>query len=108
MRSRPSIRSGGESVMAIWDEATWQGPPDSNFGGSTIECRGLVLHIAEGSYDGTIAWMKNPVSDVSSHFVIAKDGRIAQMLDTAVTAWTQAAGNGHWVSVENEGFSTQG
>lgn len=94
--------------MAIWNEATWQGPPDSNFGGPTIECRGLVLHIAEGSYEGTIGWMKNPVSDVSSHFVIARDGRIAQMLDTAVTAWTQAAGNGHWVSVENEGFSTQG
>lgn len=94
--------------MALWGMASWQGPPDSNYNGPTVECRGLVLHIAEGSYEGTISWMKNPVSDVSSHFVIARDGRIAQMLDTAVTAWTQAAGNGHWVSVENEGFSTDG
>jgi hypothetical protein len=70
-----------------------------------VEQRGLVLHIAEGSFEGTIAWQRNPAAQVSSHFVVAKDGRIAQVVDTAVTAWTQQAGNGHWVSVENEGFT---
>lgn len=92
--------------MAIWPKATWAGPPDSNYDGSMVEFRGLVIHIAEGSYDGTIGWQRNPVSDVSSHFVVGLDGAVAQMLDTTVTAWTQAAGNGHWVSVENAGFST--
>lgn len=92
----------------LWSEVPYLGPPDDNWTRGFVECRGLVLHIAEGSFDGTIAWMRNPASDVSSHFVIARDGRIAQMLDTGQTAWTQVAGNGHWVSVENEGFSTQG
>lgn len=92
----------------LWSEVPYLGPPDDNWTRGFVECRGLVLHIAEGSFDGTIAWMRNPASDVSSHFVIARDGRIAQMLDTEHTAWTQVAGNGHWVSVENEGFSTQG
>lgn len=91
--------------MALWDKATWMGPPDSNYSGSMVEVRGLVLHIAEGSYQGTISWQKNSVSDVSSHFIFGlNEGERAQMLDTNTTAWTQAAGNGHWVSVENAGF----
>jgi hypothetical protein len=92
--------------MPIWAQASWQGPPDSNFGGPAVECRGLVEHIAEGSYGGTIGWQQNPISDVSSHFVMGLNGEVAQMLDTNATAWTQAAGNGHWVSAEFAGFST--
>jgi hypothetical protein len=93
--------------MALWSGASWQGPPDSNWGGSMSEVRGLVWHIAEGSYWGTIGWQKNPISDVSSHFIVGLlPGEVAQMLDTTQTAWTQAAGNGHWVSVEFAGYST--
>jgi hypothetical protein len=91
--------------MAKWsDLATWRGPT-SNQGGGMVEVRGVVLHIAEGSYEGTISWQKNPSSDVSSHFVKGKaDGEEAQIVDTDTTAWTQAAGNGHWLSIENAGF----
>jgi len=75
-----------------------------NTGGPMIERRGVVEHIAQGYYEGTIAWQMNPSANVSSHFIVAKDGRITQMVDTDITAWTQAAGNGHWLSIENEGF----
>lgn len=93
--------------MAIWPKASYLGPPDANWAGSMSEFRGLVWHIAEGSYQGTISWQKNPIADVSSHFVIGLNaGEIAQMLDTTQTAWTQSAGNGHWVSVEFAGFAT--
>ena len=70
-----------------------------------LEYRGLVLHIAEGTYEGTIAWQKNPAAEVSSHFVVDTDGTMAQMVDTDVTAWTQQLGNGHWLSVENAGHT---
>jgi hypothetical protein len=83
------------------------GPPDSNFSGAMKGFMGLVLHIAEGSYQGTINWQKNPISDVSSHTVHGKAGERAQMLDINLTAWTQANGNGWWVSVEHEGFNTE-
>jgi hypothetical protein len=63
-----------------------------------------VLHIAEGYFEGTIAWQKNPAARVSSHFVIAKDGRTAQIVDTDIRAWAQRSGNPSWLSVENEGF----
>lgn len=103
--------------MARWtDLATWVGAGE-NFGDGDYvsgeasdrmyEVRGVILHIAEGSYAGTVAWQNNPGSDVSSHFTAAKDGRLAQGVDTDDTAWTQGAGNGRWISVENEGFHTE-
>lgn len=83
------------------------GPPDSNWGG-TIQRppMGMVVHIAEGSFQGTIAWQRNPVADVSSYFVVSQAGEIVQMLDLDVMAWTQANGNPAWIGVENEGFAT--
>jgi len=92
-------------TMARWtDIAEWVGPT-VNQGGPMVEYRGLVLHIMQGSYAGSISWGKNPASDVSFHFATRGDGHIGQLVDTNVTAWTQGSGNGHWISVENEGFS---
>lgn len=104
--------------MGRWsDIATWRGLPADNFGdGDTVEGEssdamsghmGVVVHIAEGTFEGTISWERNPSSNISSHFVVAKDGRIAQMLDTRDRSWCQAVGNSQWISVECEGYHTQ-
>jgi N-acetylmuramoyl-L-alanine amidase-like protein len=86
---------------------SYLGPPDSNWGGSVVRPPlGMVVHIAEGSYWGTIGWQQNPNSDVSSYFVVSRAGDIAQMLDLDLMAWTQANGNPFWIGVENEGFNT--
>jgi hypothetical protein len=95
--------------MAIWSSALgypvqWRGPTPNRVAGGMYEWRGVVLHIAEGSYEGTISWQLNPAASVSSHFIVAKDGRIAQMVDTLDRAWTQVDGNGRWLSIEHEGF----
>jgi hypothetical protein len=91
--------------MGRWtDLATWRGP-SPNQGGAAVEQRGVVLHIAEGSYDGTVAWCLNPSAEISAQFVSAKDGRACQLVDTDITAWTQAAGNGRWISIEFEGHA---
>lgn len=88
--------------MSSWsDISTWRGT--NNHGGPMLEHRGVVLHIAEGSYEGTIAWCQNSSAEVSAHFVVAKDGRIAQLVDTAVQSWCQSAGNPYYLSIENEG-----
>lgn len=91
--------------MARWKDIAPRQESTVNQGGSMIEVRGLVVHIAEGSYEGTISWQQNPAAEVSSHFIVSKKGAICQMVDTSVTAWTQSSGNGRWISVENEGFS---
>jgi len=88
----------------------------------------IVIHIAEGTYNGTIAWMQNPNSRVSSHFIVGQDGRIAEMGDIRSTAWcngtsTNPANSTYYgyatarlvkerktnanyftISIENEGF----
>lgn len=92
--------------MSRWsDLAEWRGPTP-NQSGAMLEQRGLVVHIASGFYEGTISWEKNPNADVSSHFVSGREGQMAQIVDTDRTAWTQRDGNGHWLSVECEGFAT--
>jgi hypothetical protein len=110
--------------MGRWTEiAEWRGPTLNEGDGDgrpnesedrSVEQRGVVLHIADGYYDGTIAWQRNDASDVSSQFVVAgardvargvPDGKAAQVVDTDIRAWTQRDGNGHWLSIECSGFS---
>lgn len=67
--------------------------------------RGMVLHIAEGSYDGTIGWARNPAAQVSYYAVVAQDGRVAQVVDLDDKAWTQGHGNAEWLGVEFEGHT---
>jgi hypothetical protein len=91
--------------MARWNDiATWRGPSPNIGEDGQSEVRGLVVHIAAGWYEGTIAWQKNDASNISSHFIVGREGQIAQMVDTSDAAWTQRSGNGEWLSVECEGF----
>ncbi len=61
--------------------------------------KAVVLHIAEGSYEGTLQEFadSNPAQK-SSHFVIAKDGRIAQLVSMNDSAWANGLcwQNNHW------------
>src|SRR5688572_16576100 len=85
-----------------------------NHGGPMSGHRGLVLHIAEGSYDGTVAWQLNgnqryadgtPVTTAST-WIVGKDrGQWPQMVDTDTIAWCQRAGSVAWLSVELAGFA---
>lgn len=54
----------------------------------------IVLHSTGGGYAGAVAWLKNPDSKVSAHYVVAKDGRITQLVDTSESAWH--AGTSKW------------
>lgn len=96
--------------MARWtDFITRQEDTANKRPGGMVEFRGVVIHTAEGYYEGTISWEKNRSAQVSSHFVTGKNsGQVAQMMDDHDGAWTQIAGNYHWLSVENEGFGSKG
>ncbi len=64
--------------------------------------RGVVMHIAQGGYDAAVTWLSdaqmNPNS--SAHFVIAKDGRIAQLVSVNDSAWANGLGwqNNQWIN----------
>lgn len=65
----------------------------------------FIIHIAEGSFGGTIAWQQGP-NQVSSNFITGKNsGERCQMVDTSDEAWTQAAANPYCLSSENAGFT---
>jgi hypothetical protein len=81
-------------------------PISCNFcaGGMIRPIHGLVLHIQEGTEDGTWAWFnKRRKKGSSAHFGNPKHGKLEQFVDTDNVAWAQGAGNYHWISVENEG-----
>jgi len=90
--------------MARMPGAAWIGPTPNQRVGGMSEHRGLVLHIQDGTEEGSEAWFKNPDSQASSHFLNPKQGGLRQLVDTNDRAWTEAAGNAYWVSIENEGL----
>ena len=47
----------------------------------------IVCHITEGSFDGTISWILNTKSQVSYHFIVARNGKVVQTVDISNTAW---------------------
>jgi N-acetyl-anhydromuramyl-L-alanine amidase AmpD len=69
---------------------TWKGAHKSNYatGRNDYAPEAVVLHIADGSIDGMDTWFSNPASGVSSHYGIAKTGRIHQYVNVADTAYT--------------------
>ncbi len=91
----------------------------------------IVCHRTCGRFDGAVSWLCNTQSGASAHFVVAKDGRITQLVDIENTAWcngtstdssstkyyknsslkavreTSANANSYTVSIEFEGMSDE-
>jgi N-acetylmuramoyl-L-alanine amidase len=87
-------------------------------GGMERPLRGLVLHIQQGTENGTFNWFnttledrqaandrtgKGPAYRSSAHFGNPKSGKLEQFIDTNDTAFAQH-GNQSWLSIENEGM----
>jgi N-acetylmuramoyl-L-alanine amidase len=88
--------------MAKFPRAKWV-PLQNYTADGQDEVLGLIVHIMEGTLEGSRAWFNNPSSQASAHFGNAKDGRIEQWVDTKDRAWAQAGGNRTYLSIENEG-----
>lgn len=58
-----------------------------NFTPGRADVRAAVLHITDGSFASSYAWLRNPKSRVSSHFLVARDGRTVQFVALTDTAW---------------------
>lgn len=52
-----------------------------------LPIKAVVLHIAQGGAVGSLDWLTNPKSQVSSHFFITKAGEIVQLVPLDKTAW---------------------
>lgn len=82
--------------------AVWHAVQNFTKGGQD-DVLGVVVHIMDGTLEGSQSWFNNPVAQASSHFGTGKDGALRQWVDAADRAWAQSAGNRTYLSVENEG-----
>jgi len=104
-------------------EIVWKGSPNFGYPDGTTGRNGekpiaIVLHIMEGTLEGSASWFNDPQSGASSHYGIGKDGRIWQFVDETNAAWTNGQVNfPSWkllkpninpnlytISIEHEGF----
>jgi N-acetylmuramoyl-L-alanine amidase len=60
-----------------------------------IKPEAIVLHHSDGSYLGGVEWISNPVSKVSYHVLIARDGRRTVFANDTDRAWH--AGSSSWL-----------
>lgn len=47
----------------------------------------IMLHSTGGGLEGALSWLTNPESQVSAHFLIARDGKIYKLVNLSRTAW---------------------
>ncbi|MBA4862731.1 N-acetylmuramoyl-L-alanine amidase [Streptomyces sp. PSKA54] len=69
----------------------------------------VIIHVAQGSYATALNVFRDPGHGAASHYVVRKDGHIAQMireLDVAFHAGNRAY-NERSVGIEHEGFVDQ-
>ena len=70
----------------------------------------VVVHVTEGSFWGSVSWLRNPRAHASSHYVVSRKGKIVQLVHLSDIAWHA----GHWgtneqsIGVEHEGFTYGG
>ncbi len=70
----------------------------------------VVVHVTEGSFWGSVRWLRNHRSHGSSHYVVSRKGEIVQLVSTSDVAWH--AGNrrvnARSVGIEHEGWTRRG
>ena len=86
---------------ALWVPAD----PENYATGRTAKIDKVIIHVTQGSYAGTISWFQDPVSKVSSHYVIrSANGEITQMVRDKDTAYHAKSSNASAIGIEHEGF----
>ena len=81
-----------EPPKTTYDERKVHTP---NKGSNVIIPEAVVLHHSDGSYRGGCEWLANPVSKVSYHVLIARDGRRTVFCADTERAWH--AGKSNWM-----------
>lgn len=67
----------------------------------------VIIHDIEGPADFAVHWFQNPVSKVSSHYVIGEDGHVWQQVKERDVAWHAGNSdtNGRSIGIEHSGFA---
>jgi hypothetical protein len=100
-----------QSGAADYRRAVWRPAASCNYTNSNREAsydiRKIVIHVAEGSYSGTIGWFQNCAAGSSAHYVVGRRGGVAQCVRDEDIAWHAGwwATNKHSIGIEHAGFT---
>jgi len=66
----------------------------------------IVVHVAEGSYSGTIGWFNNANAGVSAHYVVGRRGKVGQCVRDKNIAYHSGDWwyNQHSIGIEHAGY----
>ena len=69
--------------------------------------RFVVIHVSEGSFLGTVSWLRNPEAHASANFVVGRAGQVQELVPLHDIAWQAGnwAYNVRSVGIENEGVT---
>ncbi|HEY8316442.1 MAG TPA: N-acetylmuramoyl-L-alanine amidase [Gaiellaceae bacterium] len=71
------------------------------------EIRFIVIHVSEGSFLGTVSWLRDPRAHASANFVVSRTGHVQELVPLHDIAWH--AGNWAYnlrsIGIENEGYT---
>ncbi len=96
-------------ASADYGRAVWRPAYPGNYTGANRRAPKIdiiVIHVAQGSYSGTINWFQDPRANVSAHYVVSRRGREAQCVRNEDIAWHA----GHWttntrsIGIEHAGY----
>ena len=96
-------------IKADYGRARWFGNNGKNFSrrdrGSKIIDK-IVIHVAQGTYSGTLDWFRHPKCQSSAHYTVAKKGAIGQSVREDDIAWHAGwwETNQHSIGIEHAGY----
>jgi N-acetyl-anhydromuramyl-L-alanine amidase AmpD len=69
--------------------------------------RFIVIHVTEGSFPGTVAWLRDPRAHASANFVVGRDGAVQELVPLHDIAWHAGnwAVNERSIGIENVGYT---
>jgi N-acetyl-anhydromuramyl-L-alanine amidase AmpD len=81
---------------------------DSNRTAQTIDQ--VVVHVTEGSFLGSVRWLRNRRSHGSSHYIVSRRGEVIQLVSITDVAWHagNSRTNRHSIGIEHEGWTFRG
>ena len=71
------------------------------------QIRFIVIHVSEGSFAGTVSWLRDPHAHSSANFVVSRSGHVQELVPLHDIAWQAGnwAYNVRSVGIENEGYT---
>src|SRR5215204_345553 len=99
-----------QSGAANYPRAVWRPAASCNYTNSNRETsydiNKIVIHVAEGSYSGTISWFENCTAQASAHYVVSRKGGVAQCVRDEDIAWHAGWWNTNTASIgiEHAGY----